>query len=48
MSLANVKTSAHRLRQSYRTKLREEIAHTVSQPGEVDDEVRYLMHVLSQ
>src|SRR5262249_13290451 len=48
ISLANVKTIAHRLRQSYRTKLREEIAHTVAQPGEIDDEVRYLMQVVSQ
>lgn len=48
MTVANIKTSAHRLRQSYRAKLREEIAHTVSQPGEVDDEVRYLIQVLSQ
>ena len=48
LSLANIKTSAHRLRQSYRAKLRQEIAHTVSQPGEVDDEVRYLMQVVSR
>jgi RNA polymerase sigma-70 factor (ECF subfamily) len=48
LSLANVKTIAHRLRQSYRTTLREEIAHTVSQPGEVDDEVLYLMQVVSR
>ncbi|HTL56274.1 MAG TPA: hypothetical protein VL361_11390 [Candidatus Limnocylindrales bacterium] len=48
MTVANLKITAHRLRQSYRTKLREEIAHTVSQPGEVDHEVRYLMKVLSQ
>jgi RNA polymerase sigma-70 factor (ECF subfamily) len=48
LSLANVKSIAHRLRQSYRTRLREEIAHTVCQPSEVDDEVRYLMQVVSQ
>jgi RNA polymerase sigma-70 factor (ECF subfamily) len=48
MSLANIKTTAHRLRQSYRALLREEIAQTVAQPGEIDDEVRYLMRVVSR
>lgn len=48
ITVANLKTNAHRLRQSYRTKLREEIAHTVSQPGEVDHEIRYLLQVLTR
>ncbi len=48
MTIANVKTTAHRLRQRYREILREEIAQTVSQPGEIDEEIRYLMRVVSQ
>ena len=48
MTVANVKTTAHRLRGRYRELLREEIARTVSHPGEIDDEIRYLMRVVSQ
>jgi len=48
LSLANIKTTAHRLRQSYRAVLREEIAQTVAQPGEIEDEIRYLMRVVSR
>jgi RNA polymerase sigma factor (sigma-70 family) len=48
LTIANVKTTAYRLRQRYRELLREEIAQTVSQPGEVDDEIRYLMKIVSQ
>lgn len=48
MSLANVKVSAHRARQRYRELLREEIAHTVATPSEVDEEIRYLMRVVSE
>jgi RNA polymerase sigma-70 factor (ECF subfamily) len=44
----NVKTIAHRLRQRYRALLREEIAHTVAKPGDVDDEIRHLMRIVSQ
>ena len=44
----NIKTIAHRLRQRYRALLREEIAHTVAKPGEVDDEIRHLMRIVSQ
>ena len=47
LTLANVKTTAHRLRQRYRELLREEISHTVALPGEVDDEIRHLMQVVS-
>jgi len=42
------KVRVHRLRQRFAEILREEIAQTVSQPGEVDEEVRYLIDVLSQ
>ena len=47
MTLANVKVSAHRLRLRYRELLREEIAHTVALPTEIDDEIRHLMKVVS-
>jgi hypothetical protein len=41
-----VKQAFHRLRQRYRVLLREEIAHTVAQPGDVEEELRYLVSVL--
>jgi RNA polymerase sigma-70 factor (ECF subfamily) len=47
LSLTNVKAIAHRLRQRYRELLREEIAHTVALPSQVDDEIRHLMQVVS-
>lgn len=37
-----VKVAVHRLRKRYRTLLREEIAHTVASPAEVDEEIRHL------
>jgi RNA polymerase sigma factor (sigma-70 family) len=37
----------HRLRESYRQFLREEIAHTVIAPGDIEDELRHLIAVLS-
>jgi RNA polymerase sigma-70 factor (ECF subfamily) len=47
MSEAAVKKAAQRLRQRYREILRERIAGTVDDPGEVDDEIRTLFVVLS-
>jgi RNA polymerase sigma factor (sigma-70 family) len=41
-----VKQAFHRFRQRYRVLLREEVAHTVAQPGDVEDELRYLVSVL--
>jgi RNA polymerase sigma factor (sigma-70 family) len=41
-----VKQAFHRFRQRYRLLLREEIAHTVAQPGDVEDELRHLISVL--
>jgi hypothetical protein len=41
-----VKQAFHRFRQRYREILREEIAHTVAAPGDVEDELRYLIAVL--
>jgi RNA polymerase sigma-70 factor (ECF subfamily) len=41
-----LKVSVHRLRYRYREILREEIAQTVSDPAEVQDEIRYLLAVI--
>lgn len=41
-----VKQAFHRLRQRYRELLREEIAHTVLLPGDIEDELRHLIAVL--
>jgi RNA polymerase sigma factor (sigma-70 family) len=41
-----VKSAVHRLRQRYRQLLRDEIANTVANPGEVDEELRYLFSIL--
>ena len=43
---AAVKTSVHRLRKRFGSLLREEIAGTVANPEDVDDEVRYLLGVV--
>jgi len=48
LSEGAVKVAVHRLRQRYRQLLREEIAHTVASPAEVDQEMRYLFAVLTQ
>ena len=42
-----VKSAVHRMRQRYRQLLREEIAHTVAVPGEVDAELHHLFTVLA-
>jgi len=41
-----VKQAFYRLRQRYRLLLREEIAHTVALPGDVEDELRHFIAVL--
>jgi hypothetical protein len=41
-----VKQAFHRLRHRYRLLLREEIAHTVIAPGDVEDELRHLISIL--
>lgn len=48
VSVAGLKVTVHRLRQRYRELLRQEVAHTVSTPEEVEDELRYLFEVLSR
>jgi RNA polymerase sigma-70 factor (ECF subfamily) len=46
MSEGAVKVAIHRLRRRFGALLREEVAQTVSNPGDVDGELRYLMSVL--
>jgi RNA polymerase sigma factor (sigma-70 family) len=41
-----VRVSVHRLRRKFQSKLKEEIAETVSDPADIDDEIRYLIRVL--
>ena len=41
-----VKQACHRLRQRYRQLLRDEIAHTVMVPGDIEAELRHLITVL--
>jgi RNA polymerase sigma factor (sigma-70 family) len=43
-----VKQAVHRMRRRYRELFREEIAHTVAGPGEVEDELKHLFAVLSR
>ena len=47
MSENTVKTSVHRLRRRYRELLRAEVAHTVTSPGEVEEELRSLFRALA-
>lgn len=47
MSEGALRVAVHRLRQRYREVLRAEIAHTVGEPGEVEEELRYLLRVLA-
>jgi hypothetical protein len=43
----SLKRAARRLRQRHREIFREEIAHTVSCPEDIDDEIRHLFTVLA-
>lgn len=47
VSEAAVKRLVHQLRQRYRALLREEVAHTVEKPEDVDEELRYLCAALA-
>jgi len=47
VSAAALKMKVQRMRHRYQRLLREEIAHTVASPEEVEDEIRYLFRVLS-
>ncbi len=46
MSENAVKVACHRLRRRFRQRLWEEIARTVASPGEVDEEIHYLLRCL--
>jgi RNA polymerase sigma-70 factor (ECF subfamily) len=46
LSIDALKKAVERLRRRYGKLLREEIAHTVSDPAEVDEEIRYLRSVV--
>jgi len=48
MSEGAARGAMHRLRTRYRERLRCEVAQTVAEPGEVDEELRYLISVVSQ
>ena len=43
-----MKVAVHRMRKRYREALRAEIAETVAEPVQVDEEIRYLMSVLAR
>jgi len=47
VSASALRVTVHRMRRRYRQLLRAEIAETVSKPEEVDDEIRFLVSVLS-
>ena len=47
LSVANIKVTIHRLRQRYRELLRQQVAHTVATPEEVEEELRSLFRVLA-
>jgi RNA polymerase sigma factor (sigma-70 family) len=46
MSENAVRQAFYRFRQRYQSLLREEIAHTVATPGEIEDELRHLIAIL--
>ena len=48
LSESAVKSIAHRMRLRYRELLREEIANTVDNPAEVDEELQYLFTILGR
>ena len=43
-----VRQAFHRFRQRYQSLLREEIAHTVATPGDIEDELRHLIAVIGE
>ena len=48
LSESALKSAVHRMRARYRELLREDVAHTVSDPAEVAGEIRYLITVVSR
>ncbi len=47
MSEGGLKAAAHRLRQRFHQALRNAVAQIVEHPGDIDDEIRYLMQVIA-
>ena len=47
LSESALKSAVHRMRLRYRELVREEVAHTVNDPAEVEAEIRYLIAVVS-
>jgi RNA polymerase sigma-70 factor (ECF subfamily) len=45
MTEGAVKAAVHRMRKRYGQLLKEEVAHTVAGPEDVDEEIRYLFSV---
>ena len=48
MTEGAVRGAMHRLRERYRERLRAEVAHTVADLGELDEELRHLLSVVGQ
>ena len=48
MTEGAVKVAVHRLRRTFQQQLRRHIAETVATPGEVDEEIRYLIRAVSR
>jgi RNA polymerase sigma-70 factor (ECF subfamily) len=46
VSKAGLSLAVHRMRRRYRELVRGEIAHTVSNPAELEEEMRYLLEVI--
>ncbi|MHC1769230.1 MAG: RNA polymerase sigma factor [Verrucomicrobiia bacterium] len=47
MTVPGLKSAVHRLRARYRELVREEVAHTVADPAELNEEARHLIAVIS-
>lgn len=46
MSVSAIKSAVYRLRERYGQLVREEVAHTVSDPAEIESEIRHLITVI--
>jgi len=47
LSETAVRVSVHRLKRKFQTHLKQEIAETVSDPADIDDEIRFLIRALA-
>lgn len=47
VSEAQVKLEVHRLRRRFANELRAEVASTLADPGELDDEIRHLLRIMA-